>query len=167
MPHPVNDDGLFVEVPLRLPLAMLDQLAWNVEQARWSAIDQIPRPKSNPARQQLATFARALQGIRARREIGLPGIAFGEPTWDMLLDLYIHSVGRNNISVSSLCTAAAVPQSTALRWIDTMVAQGHFVRLPDPNDGRRHYVSLSAALVDAMEAFLLDSRARLLSMLRS
>jgi DNA-binding MarR family transcriptional regulator len=42
-----------------------------------------------------------------------------------------------------LCIAAAVPATTALRWLKTMVQQGLFIRRADPHDGRRVFVQLA------------------------
>jgi DNA-binding MarR family transcriptional regulator len=47
------------------------------------------------------------------------------------------------VPVSSLCIAAAVPATTALRWLKSMTDQGIFVRRADPHDGRRVFVELS------------------------
>ena len=43
----------------------------------------------------------------------------------------------------SLCIAAAVPATTALRWLKTLVQEGLFVRRADPHDGRRVFVELA------------------------
>ena len=84
--------------------------------------------------------------IRARR---LRSRYFGEelfadPAWDMLLDLLQAESSNLRVPVSSLCIAAAVPATTALRWLKTMVQEGLFVRRADPHDGRRVFVELSA-----------------------
>ena len=78
----------------------------------------------------------------------------------MLLDLYVQHVEGHKVSVTSLCTAAAVPPTTALRWIDAMAGAGHFVRKPDPQDGRRVHISLAPSLIDAVESYLADMRQR-------
>ncbi|MFV0645043.1 MAG: hypothetical protein ACK5NN_11185 [Sphingomonadaceae bacterium] len=68
---------------------------------------------------------------------------FAEPAWDMMLDLAIaHREGRQ-ISVSSLCIASGVPETTALRLIQRMVDQGWFERDRDLVDKRRSYIQLS------------------------
>jgi DNA-binding MarR family transcriptional regulator len=56
--------------------------------------------------------------------------------------------------VSSLCIAAAVPSTTALRWIKSLCDQGLFVRLADAEDGRRVFTELSDTTAAAMEAYL-------------
>ena len=83
--------------------------------------------------------------IRARR---LRSRYFGEelfadPAWDMLLDLLQAESSNLRVPVSSLCIAAAVPATTALRWLKTMVQEGLFVRRADPHDGRRVFVELA------------------------
>ncbi len=47
------------------------------------------------------------------------------------------------MSVSSLCIAAAVPPTTALRWITAMTESGMLVRRQDPDDARRVFIELS------------------------
>ena len=61
----------------------------------------------------------------------------------MLLDLYASYYEQKTVSVSSLCIAAAVPATTALRWIRTMAEDGFFDRTEDMSDGRRIHVALS------------------------
>ena len=83
--------------------------------------------------------------IRARRLRGrfLPDDLFADPAWDMMLDLFRAEVLQQRVAVSSLCVAAAVPATTALRWLNTLVQQGVLVRQPDPMDGRRVFVELA------------------------
>ncbi len=68
---------------------------------------------------------------------------FADPAWDMLLDLMAARLEEERVAVSSLCIAAAVPPTTALRWIKTLTDQGLFVRVADPQDGRRVFIGLS------------------------
>ena len=90
-----------------------------------------------------AVFARHLLRQRRRREAILGKNMFSEPAWDMLLDLFAAEVEGRRISKSSLVIAAAVPQSTALRWMSDMVNEGQLVRYPDTSDGRRTFISLT------------------------
>jgi DNA-binding MarR family transcriptional regulator len=68
---------------------------------------------------------------------------FADPAWDMLLDLLQAEIAQHRVPVSSLCIAAAVPATTALRWIKSMTDAGLFKRRADPHDGRRVFVELS------------------------
>lgn len=83
--------------------------------------------------------------IRARRmrDQLFGGGLFEDPAWDMLLDLFAAELERNQVSVSSLCIAAAVAPTTALRWISRMTEAGLFERQPDPFDRRRAFMALS------------------------
>lgn len=78
---------------------------------------------------------------------------FADPAWDMLLDLYAARLEGVPVSVSSLCIAAVVPPTTALRWIGTLTSKGLFVRRADPADRRRIYIDLSDEASDAMAAW--------------
>ncbi|MEZ0244384.1 MAG: hypothetical protein ACAH11_13490 [Sphingomonas sp.] len=94
--------------------------------------------------------------IRSRRLRGqfFQGELFADPAWDMLLDLYAAELERRQVSVSSLCIAAAVPPTTALRWIGTLHDAGLFERKADPSDRRRAYIVLSQKGLDGMRAYI-------------
>ena len=94
--------------------------------------------------------------IRARRMRGqfFEDSLFGDPAWDMLLDLFAAGLERRQVSVSSLCIAAAVPPTTALRWIATMNESGLFERRADPSDRRRAYIGLSDKGAGGMRAYV-------------
>jgi DNA-binding MarR family transcriptional regulator len=78
---------------------------------------------------------------------------FADPAWDMLLDLLQAEIAQHRVPVSSLCIAAAVPATTALRWIKTMTDVGLFRRRADPHDGRRVFVELSSTASDALRRY--------------
>ena len=82
---------------------------------------------------------------------------FADPAWDMLLDLLQAELAQLRVPVSSLCIAAAVPATTALRWLKTMTQQGIFVRRADPHDGRRVFVELAPAASQAMRRYFVDA----------
>lgn len=87
------------------------------------------------------------RAIRARRlrDQFFGGGLFEDPAWDMLLDLFAADLESARVSVSSLCIAAAVAPTTALRWIGRMTDTGLLERQPDPGDRRRAFMVLSAA----------------------
>ena len=70
-----------------------------------------------------------------------------------LLDLFAARLERQPVSVSSLCIAAAVPATTALRWIKTMTDAGLFLREADPRDGRRIFIALTESVCEAMARY--------------
>ena len=78
---------------------------------------------------------------------------FADPAWDMLLDLTAAHAENAQVSVTSLCIAAGVPATTALRWLKQMVESGIFERVADANDRRRAFIELSSASLDAMARY--------------
>lgn len=90
--------------------------------------------------------------IRARRlraQFFHPDL-FADPAWDMLLDLSAARLEEQPVPVSSLCIAAAVPATTALRYIGKMTEFGLLTRIADPHDRRRAFVGLAEDTADAM-----------------
>lgn len=81
---------------------------------------------------------------------------FADPAWDMLLDLLQAEIAQLRVPVSSLCIAAAVPATTALRWLKSMTDKGLFVRRADPHDGRRVFVELSSHASMAMRRYFTE-----------
>jgi hypothetical protein len=99
--------------------------------------------------------------IRLRRLRGqhfMPEL-FADPAWDILLDLTAARLEGRMVAVSSLCIAAAVPATTALRWITQMTEQEILVRKQDPTDGRRVFIGLGEPAIAGMDAYLAAARA--------
>ena len=90
--------------------------------------------------------------------IGGPEL-FGEPAWDILLDLYIAHARGKNVSVSSACIGSAAPPTTGLRWLGILQDEGLVLREADPRDHRRVNVRLSDEGIARMETYLRDLRA--------
>jgi len=124
-------------------------------------------PQATPARASLADNSgdapvidpeavRAVIRARRLRARYFDAELFADPAWDMLLDLTQAELDRLRVPVSSLCIAAAVPATTALRWIKTMTDLGLFVRRADPHDGRRVFVEMSQDTSLAMRRYFAE-----------
>lgn len=102
------------------------------------------------------------QTIRQRRmrDRFFAGNLFEDPAWDMLLDLFAAELERTKVSVSSLCIAAAVAPTTALRWIARMTEAGLFERRPDPRDRRRAFMVLSPRASEGMRRYFAAATSR-------
>lgn len=81
---------------------------------------------------------------------------FADPAWDMLLDLTAAHGERQQVSVTSLCIAAGVPATTALRWLKQMVESGIFERIADEADRRRAFIGLSDSSIEAMSRYFAE-----------
>lgn len=98
----------------------------------------------------------ARQAYRTRRIRGTifgDDALFGEPAWDLLLDLFIAAKEGKRVPVTSACIGAAVPTTTALRWLAILEDRGLIVREGDPADARRVFVRLSADAYARMIAY--------------
>jgi hypothetical protein len=99
-------------------------------------------------------LARKTYSLRRKRAVifGNPEL-FGEPAWDILLDLFIAQAEEKPVSVSSACIGSAAPATTGLRWLGVLADEGLIVRENDSGDNRRVLVRLSNTGVKAMERF--------------
>jgi len=105
-----------------------------------------------------ASVARAVEVYRSRRRrdaaFGADADLFGEPAWDILLDLLDADAHGRRISVTSASLASSVPATTGLRMIAILEERGLVVRTDDPLDRRRSYLSLTGKGRVAMQAAL-------------
>jgi DNA-binding MarR family transcriptional regulator len=81
---------------------------------------------------------------------------FGEPVWDLVLDLFIAQAEGRRTCVSSACIGAAVPSTTALRWIKELESRGILQRESDPADARRTFLALAPRFFETMAELLAD-----------
>jgi DNA-binding MarR family transcriptional regulator len=89
--------------------------------------------------------ARRLRSVFFEQEL------FADPAWDMMLELLHAELTHRRVQVSTLCTAAGVAPTTALRWLKTLVDKDLVVRRDDPFDGRRVYVELKSETSNALK----------------
>ncbi|TPG42377.1 MarR family transcriptional regulator [Sphingomonas koreensis] len=113
--------------------------------------------ESDTHHSEAVTTARKYLKARRRREAIFPTGLFSDPAWDMLLALYIAEADRRPVSISSACIAAAVPGSTALRWIGKLEACSLVVRRPDHADHRFTWLELSDGVAEKIEHWLLQT----------
>lgn len=91
----------------------------------------------------LAQFAKEELDERLKRNEFFDPDLFGEPAWDLLLDLFVSRVHGKKISITSACIGSGVPPTTALRWIEVLGSRGLLSRSSDEFDQRRKFVSLT------------------------
>ena len=94
--------------------------------------------------------------VRARRDrLALIGPELlGEPAWDILLELYAAELDRHQVLVSKVGKASGIAETTALRWLERLEAEGWLTRVPDPKRGRRVFVMLTGRGSAAMRAYV-------------
>jgi hypothetical protein len=106
-----------------------------------------------------AAFVRGLIHARRQRAAAFGADLFADPVWDMMLDLLAARLEGAAVRTSSLCIAAGVPPTTALRWIRELTDRGLFVRASDPQDGRGVLIELSDEAAERMIGCLAQSPA--------
>jgi len=104
----------------------------------------------------LVQLARRISNFRRKRDTLFGQLIFAEPEWDILLDLFAQSGFGRRVSMSSLCIAAAVPTTTAVRCINAMVDQGVLTKSPDATDARRVLIDLTEESRQKMRTLLLQ-----------
>ncbi|WP_188260591.1 response regulator transcription factor [Azospirillum tabaci] len=112
-----------------------------------------PVPAGNGENRRL-TVLRTLQQSRVARDKYFPKGLFEDPCWDMLLDLMANHLRGRRISVSSLCMASGVAQTTALRRITELHDRGLVRRIADEKDGRRVFIELTEQGIAALSGYV-------------
>ena len=129
-------------------IALADTLAQTADRLRDAAVTPADgRPGA-------ASFARRILAARGRIGNYIDADLFADPARDILLDLFVAGEEGRRMSISSCCIAAAVPPTTALRWIGMLKKRGLIQETVDPADGRRKWLSLTPRVHDAMRDYV-------------
>lgn len=88
---------------------------------------------------------RAYEQRRVRDKVFQEPDLFGEPVWDMLLDIAASEQRGSLLSITSACVGSCVAETTALRWLKVMEVRQLVCREADPRDGRRSFIRLTKA----------------------
>ncbi len=131
-----------IDVVMRLPRKAIED-----------TLLSMPPDARDPFERRLAE-ARAVLAGRRRRKTYFRGVRFYDPSWDMILELYVATCERRRIAVSQLCKLSGGSTTTALRHIEQLEALGYIVRQTDPDDARRLIVGTLTPLLAASEHWL-------------
>lgn len=127
---------------------------------RAARMEPFVQPRSLADKQTLLACTAQDYGNRRQRSRFFSADLFGEPAWDLLLDLFIARLEGKMITVTSACIAADVPVSTALRWIGVLEAQGLVERSRNAGDQRSIWVRLTDSAANAMVEYTQDCLVR-------
>ncbi|CAO3452524.1 hypothetical protein [Azospirillum argentinense] len=122
--------------------------------ARVTAQAAPPPPPAAAGENRRLAVLRTLQQSRVARDKYFPKGLFEDPCWDMLLDLMANHLRGRRISVSSLCMASGVAQTTALRRITELHDRGLVRRIADEKDGRRVFIELTEQGIAALSGYV-------------
>jgi DNA-binding MarR family transcriptional regulator len=141
----LEEDDLLVAVNVRLRLDEVADL-----EAHLLEISE----RRQPSQKELRRLARQIYERRRTRDRLLGENLFGEPAWDMLLALYYLPALGHMLTISGLCCCAGAPQTTALRWQNTLLKEGLIERSRHATDRRMQFVRLTARGRELLEGYL-------------
>jgi hypothetical protein len=98
--------------------------------------------------------ARRLYHQRRMRDEAFGPALFGEPAWDLLLDLYIAASEVRPVSVIAASIAASVSTEAAARWLTLLEEHGLVERLYAGSELGRAIVTLSDTAFNQMTCLL-------------
>ena len=104
----------------------------------------------------LAILARREHQTRRLREELIPSLQFGEPAWDILLDLFAHTIVGKAVHKTSAQIAAHCPPTTALRYIDILEDEGLVKHDKCEKDARVVLLQLTDAGVVSVGSYLMN-----------
>lgn len=131
-----------IDVVVRLPRKAIEE-----------TLLSLPATTQELARRRLGG-AKALLTGRHRRATCFKGVRFGDPSWEMILELYVATREHRHLAVSQLCGLSGGSTTTALRHIENLEALGYVGRGPDPDDRRRLIVTMLPNLTEATDKWL-------------
>ena len=114
-------------------------------------------PRAEPsARVETAveTARRAYNERKVRPNFVGNGDMFGEPAWDMLLDLFISQANEEEVTVKAGCLHADIPPTTTIRWLKVLEQNGLIMSHVDPADPKQHLIHLTATGYEGMLRYL-------------
>lgn len=105
----------------------------------------------------LVNLAEAIIEDRRRRsEIFNPSM-FGEPSWELLLTLFVMDQRGPRLTIGRLAQAANIRLTTALRWLDYLEDQNLIRRELHPRDARTAFIELTDKARDSLRLYLSET----------
>jgi DNA-binding MarR family transcriptional regulator len=102
----------------------------------------------------LRAAERAYQERRSRSSYVGSAELFGEPAWDVLLDLFIQQAKNETLSVKTACIDIDAPTSTAVRWLRVLEQHGLIAFDSDPAAEDQSLIHLTPTGYEGMRRYL-------------
>jgi hypothetical protein len=106
--------------------------------------------------ERLAEMAAREYRARRSRERYFDRTLFGEPAWDILIDLFIQQSSGKTVSVTSAAIASQVPVTTALRHLAALQKAGLIERMRSAADARVKLLRLTREGYTRVGSWLMD-----------
>lgn len=130
------------------PLSLGKRVSRIAERLAGSASDS-PGPPAE------GLVGRAIQARHLRFRY-FPENLFGEPAWEILLELLQAQIEGRTVTLTALSEAAGTPGSVTLRWLNLLVGHGLVRRRPDPHDPLTELIQLEPMASEALRRYFDD-----------
>jgi hypothetical protein len=107
-----------------------------------------------PVQSALQTAQRIYHERRTRADFLGNNEIFGEPAWDMLLNIFMRQSNNETVSVKSMDINESYPDSTAMRWLKVLEQSGLLRLQLDANNKDQHLICLTDAGYEGMLRYL-------------
>jgi DNA-binding MarR family transcriptional regulator len=119
-------------------------------------IRRLAEPPAKPFATDLphAALARTVIRLRAMISDHLNPRLFGDPAFDLLLELFASGEEKREVQTTHCAHAARLPETTSLRWLAVLEREALIERYADARDGRRVLVRLTPGARNAIRLYL-------------
>ena len=138
-------------VTVRLPIRLTREEALSFAEAIYNSGQAAPAAKSD--RTSARDRAEEVLQLNRQRMAIVGAELFGDPAWNIMLDLFVREADGKETTVTSACIGADAPSTTALRHLAHLVERQLVHRITCSVDHRKVYVRLTD-----------DGRARMLKL---
>jgi len=152
LPRSVTLSGRDLEDARRL----LERLTEEDDTSTASELARLAIARCPTQSERLMLRAREILALRQKRAELFGPSMFGEPAWEMLLQLYSMSGGARQ-SMSRLAQLSGTSKATALRWADYLCDRGLVRRQRHPTDLRSAFMELTDKGREKIQSYLADT----------
>lgn len=146
------------QVDVRKLAAQLDAAQAVIDEIRitsgCTAFGPLPTDANGRVSRALRAAERVYQDRKKRSDFVGSDEIFGEPAWDILLDLFIRQAKDEEVSFRSACLHASGPDHTTIRWLKVLEKHNLVSFYKDESDDSKHFVHLSPAGYEGMLRYL-------------
>jgi hypothetical protein len=146
------------DIDIKKLTEQLDAAQEILDQIRVTSGCQVSAPQrskpSSRVESAVETARRAYDERKARAKFVGNEDMFGEPAWDILLDLFIRQANEERVTVKIASLSADMTPTTTMRWLYVLELNQLIQSHVDPADPNRHQIHLTPAGYEGMLRYL-------------